>query len=98
LLGCNWRNQLSALRAASAVAGRLAVCSERQASQVASAAPQVAIMAYNCSPSCIRVNYWSNPNVNYSGLPTGVTGMADNRAVLNNTRVTAANWRMSVVP
>lgn len=57
------------------------------------------IMAYNCSPGCTRVNYWSNPNVSYNGYPTGVlytaANSADNRMTLNNSRVAAANWRPS---
>jgi hypothetical protein len=58
------------------------------------------IMAYNCSPSCTRVNYWSNPEVNYNGYPTGVLytadDAADNRRTLNNTRTIAANWRQAI--
>ncbi|KHK03072.1 M12 family metallo-peptidase [Desulfovibrio sp. TomC] len=58
------------------------------------------IMAYNCSPSCTRVNYWSNPEVSYKGYPTGVLytagNAADNRRTLNNTRTIAANWRQAI--
>ncbi|OQA17303.1 MAG: hypothetical protein BWY63_02449 [Chloroflexi bacterium ADurb.Bin360] len=55
------------------------------------------IMAYNCTPSCPRVNHWSNPEVSYGGQPTGVlytaTNSADNRRTLNNTAITVANFR-----
>lgn len=58
------------------------------------------IMAYNCSSGCMRVNYWSNPGVNYNGYPTGVlsteSNAADNHLTLNNTRTIAANWRQAV--
>jgi len=57
------------------------------------------IMAYNCtSPGCPRINYWSNPDVNYNGQPTGelytAPNSADNRRSLNNTNCTVANWRL----
>lgn len=60
------------------------------------------IMAYNCSPSCTRVNYWSNPEVSFRSQPTGVSyisdpnNSADNRMTLNNTRNVTANFRQSV--
>jgi len=59
------------------------------------------IMAYNCtSPGCPRVNYYSNPNVNYGGQPMGVIYTdplaADNRMTLNNTISTFQNFRQSV--
>lgn len=59
------------------------------------------IMAYDCSPTCPRVNYWSNPDKTYSGQPMGVIytspSSADNRRTLNNTAYTVANFRQSVV-
>jgi hypothetical protein len=56
------------------------------------------IMSYNCSgANCPTINYWSNPNVNYQGYPTGVSSSAsnsaDNRQSLNNTKATALAWR-----
>lgn len=55
------------------------------------------VMAYNCPGSCQRINYWSNPDVNYNGKPTGVLhtdpNSADNRRTLNNTVSTVANFR-----
>ena len=65
------------------------------------------IMAYTnkCSDlgfNCPRVQYFSNPNVNYSGAPTGVAvgspQAAFNALVLDETADTAANWRQSVNP
>jgi hypothetical protein len=56
-------------------------------------------MAYNCSGGCQRINYWSNPDVNYNGQPTGVLyttpNSADNRRTLNNTISTVANFLAS---
>ncbi|MHC4605281.1 MAG: M12 family metallo-peptidase, partial [Planctomycetota bacterium] len=60
------------------------------------------IMAYNCPGGCTRVNYWSNPNIDYivgatNYGPMGVVytdpDSADNRRSHNNTRDTVANWR-----
>lgn len=57
------------------------------------------IMAYDCSPSCTRINYWANPDVSYQGNATGVDENAANSAntvlTLNNLRVTVANFRVS---
>lgn len=55
------------------------------------------IMAYNCTGGCLRINYWSNPDVTYNGKPTGVLytdlDSADNRRTLNNTVATVASFR-----
>lgn len=65
------------------------------------------IMAYNneCSNSgfnCTRLQYWSNPDVRYTGVPMGVpegsANPADNRKTLNNTASTTANFRQSQIP
>jgi len=65
------------------------------------------IMAYNTecvgsSSYCVRLNYWSNPDVNYKGDPMGIaegsTNAADNRKTLNNTADTVANFRQHVTP
>jgi hypothetical protein len=53
------------------------------------------IMAYNCTGGCTRVQYFSNPDVTYSGLPTGVADYADNARSLNDTAYTVSNWRDS---
>ncbi len=60
------------------------------------------IMAYDCRPvSCPRVNNWSNPQILYNGIPTGVDSnafnSADNRMTLNYTAPIVANFRQSVV-
>jgi len=60
------------------------------------------VMAYrNDCGSCPRVQYWSNPNVTYSGVPMGVPEgqfhAADNHKTLDNTAYTIANFRSSVV-
>ncbi|MBB4126768.1 hypothetical protein GGR77_002058 [Xanthomonas translucens] len=51
------------------------------------------IMAYNCSVSCPRLNYWSNPNISYGGVPMGNASSADNQRVLVNTKATVAAFR-----
>ncbi len=57
------------------------------------------IMAYNCSTGCTRINRWSNPEISYNGIPTGViytaSNSADNRRTLNNTASIIANFRQS---
>jgi len=64
------------------------------------------IMAYNtqCTDwgfNCTRIQYWSNPDVNYNGVPTGVPegqpDSADNRKTLNNTALTVANFRQPAI-
>jgi hypothetical protein len=53
------------------------------------------VMAYRCdSGNCEpRVQYFSNPNVNYSGVATGTAATNDNHRVLNGTAGTiAAFW------
>jgi Metallo-peptidase family M12B Reprolysin-like/Viral BACON domain/Kre9/KNH-like N-terminal Ig-like domain/Bacterial Ig domain len=66
------------------------------------------IMAYNkdCVDNgdggCVRLNYWSNPNVNFGGVPMGIAegnpNAADNRKTLDNTAFTVANFRQHVTP
>lgn len=61
------------------------------------------VMAYNCAASdCPRVQYFSNPEVTYSGQPTGIISTAgnaaDNRLSLNNTAYTVANFRVADRP
>ncbi len=58
------------------------------------------IMAYNtaCSPSiCTRLQYFSNPNITYGGIPMGVAeanpNPAYNAKTLNNTAATVAAFR-----
>jgi hypothetical protein len=56
------------------------------------------IMAYgDACAGCLRIQYWSNPDETYFGLPTG-TANADNRQTLNNTAWTVANFRVSPSP
>jgi hypothetical protein len=62
------------------------------------------IMAYNneCRDQdfdCTRIQYWSNPDISYGGVPTGISSSlynsSDNRLTLNNTASTVANFRPS---
>jgi hypothetical protein len=60
------------------------------------ATPWRTIMSYNGSPSSTRVQFWSNPNVNFPPSdPMGVNNASDNHQVLNNTALTVANFRCS---
>lgn len=51
------------------------------------------IMAYDCSAGCPRLNYWSNPNISYNGVPMGIASSADNQRVLVNTKATVSGFR-----
>lgn len=51
------------------------------------------IMAYNCPAGCPRLDYWSNPNKLFNGVPMGTTSRSDNARVLNSTRTTVAAFR-----
>jgi hypothetical protein len=55
------------------------------------------VMAYQCGArACTRLPYWSNPNVNYQGVPMGTTPAHDNARVLNQTAPTIATFRAAV--
>lgn len=57
------------------------------------------VMAYNCSPSCTRINYWSTPNRTYSdGQVMGTSSQSDNARVLNQTAATIAGFRGDTTP
>lgn len=51
------------------------------------------IMAYNCSPSCPRINYWSNPAKTYGGQAMGTTTRSNNARLLNERAATVAAFR-----
>ncbi|GIH10029.1 hypothetical protein Rhe02_80960 [Rhizocola hellebori] len=55
------------------------------------------IMSYanveNGCPTCVRVPYFSNPNVTYNGWTTGVLGANDNSRVLEITDTDVSNYR-----
>lgn len=51
------------------------------------------IMAYDCITRCRRLNFWSNPDINYNGVPTGIAHRADNRRVLIDTKASVAAFR-----
>jgi len=54
------------------------------------------IMAYDCPAGCPRLQYWSNPNVQYGGVPMGTAAVNDNARVLNQTATTVAGFRSPV--
>lgn len=49
-------------------------------------------MAYDCKPACPRVNYWSNPERTYNGLPMGIAGIHNSVRVINLRREVLANF------
>jgi predicted outer membrane repeat protein len=55
------------------------------------------VMAYNCPGGCPRIQHFSNPDVDYMDLPTGVPvgepDAAHNALSINNTALTVANFR-----
>jgi len=51
------------------------------------------VMAYNCSGGCPRIDYFSNPNVQYNGKPTGAANYADNARTINTNAATVAAFR-----
>ena len=51
------------------------------------------IMAYACTGGCPRLNYWSNPDVTYSGVAMGTADRSHNQRVLVNTKATIAAFR-----
>ncbi|HEU4594080.1 MAG TPA: M12 family metallo-peptidase [Pyrinomonadaceae bacterium] len=59
------------------------------------------VMSYSdhCTPPnfCPRVAYFSNPSINFNGVPTGVADQRDNSRVINNTAAIVAQFRESVV-
>ncbi|MCA1714853.1 MAG: M12 family metallo-peptidase, partial [Gammaproteobacteria bacterium] len=56
------------------------------------------VMAYNCTASCPRLNYWSNPDVTYGGVPMGTATQSHNQRVLVNTKATIAGFRGTTPP
>ncbi|MGN7918448.1 MULTISPECIES: M12 family metallo-peptidase [Lysobacter] len=51
------------------------------------------IMAYNCGSNCPRLNYWSNPNITYNGVPMGTAAKSNNARVLNERAATVGAFR-----
>lgn len=61
------------------------------------------IMSYACpNVYCPKLNYWSDPDINYQGQPIGVaaglSNSADNRLTLTNTRSWLAAFRPPATP
>lgn len=56
------------------------------------------IMAYDCPVSCVRLPYFSNPNVEYDDKATGVEYAADNARTLNNTKEMVIQFRPNLRP
>jgi uncharacterized protein (TIGR03437 family) len=57
------------------------------------------IMAYAAGcPGCTRIDHFSNPNVNYHGIPTGISAQVNNVRALTYTAPLAATWRAATGP
>ncbi len=56
------------------------------------------VMSYssNCSNGCSRRQYFSNPDVMFNGLPTGVADERDNARSLEQTRLIVAQFRENI--
>jgi len=48
--------------------------------------------------NCPRVPYFSNPNINYNGVPTGIVNQRDNARTINNTALVVSRFRDSLLP
>lgn len=56
-------------------------------------------MAYSCATeSCPRAGVWSNPHVDHLDSPSGIAGVSDNAATLDDTVHLAAAFRERPVP
>jgi hypothetical protein len=55
------------------------------------------IMAYPCSTSVARINYFSNPNLTYNGYAIGNSASADGARSLNETAAEVAAYRRGSV-
>lgn len=53
------------------------------------------VMSYanNCTSGCTRVPYFSNPNISYNGVATGIVNQRDNARASNITAPDVANFR-----
>lgn len=56
------------------------------------------VMSYSnpCTSGCTRHPYFSNPDVTFMGLPTGIADQRDNHRTSNDTAPIVANWRTSL--
>lgn len=55
------------------------------------------VMSYvnPCTAGCVRQPYFSNPEVSFNGVPTGVVNARDNARSMNNTADAISNYRYS---
>lgn len=53
------------------------------------------VMSYNCSPGCVRLPNWSNPNVQRDGVAMGTAATHHNARVLNETAASLASFQPS---
>jgi fibronectin type 3 domain-containing protein len=55
------------------------------------------IMAFNCPDGCVRIQHFSNPLVDYDGVPTGFEDSEDNARTLNQSLPTVAQFRQTLL-
>ncbi len=55
------------------------------------------IMSYACVGGCTRVGHFSNANISYNGVPTGVVGFAENADAIDRTTPTVVAFRARVI-
>jgi hypothetical protein len=55
------------------------------------------VMSYvdQCAAGCARQPYFSNPNISFNGVPTGIANARDNARSMNNTADAIAGYRYS---
>ena len=58
------------------------------------------VMSYSspCTNGCSRVSHFSNPDISYNGVPTGIADESDNARTGDLTAPIISNFRATVVP
>jgi len=51
------------------------------------------IMSYNCPGGCVRRPFFSNPDIEFGGDPTGTAATHDNARVINQTAARVAGFK-----
>ncbi len=56
------------------------------------------IMAYDCTPSCPRLQFWASPSLTFGGVPMGVPNQSDDARVLRERAPIVAGFRAPALP
>ncbi|MDG2029414.1 MAG: dockerin type I domain-containing protein, partial [Phycisphaerales bacterium] len=56
------------------------------------------VMAYRDGRTVFRAPRFSNPGIDFEGVPTGVSGDSENARTINETAFDVANYRCTVIP